>query len=469
MISAEVVPTHPAGPRNHPPPHSHVPTVDIVIPVLNEAAALEWSVQRLRHELAGIPGIDARLVIVNNGSTDDTRRIASRLSTAYAEVSVIHLAQRGRGRALRTAWLSSSADIVAYMDVDLSTDLAALPQLIALVTQGGADVAIGSRLAAGARVVRSVRRELISRSYNRLLRSALRVSFRDAQCGFKALSADAARFLVPQVQDEGWFFDTELLVRAEQSGLWVVELPVGWTEDTDSRVALVRTAWGDLQGIRRLRAERREPAHSRLLHFAAVGLVSTAAYSVMFIGFERIVATLAANGISLVLSAVLNTELNRRFTFDIRGGSRRLAAHIGGLTSLVVALLMTSAALALVRASAGAHAALALQATAVIAASMVATAARYVLLGRCSVPATGRAQRPTPSSTAALSPPWRRTPRGACVGAGPDRPRSRGARPIRNLNTTQRTLSVLTDAPQQPRSSSNAQGQPGPHRPTETA
>jgi glycosyltransferase involved in cell wall biosynthesis len=377
-------------------PRVQLPTVDIVIPVLNEAATLERSVQRLRRQLAGARDFRARVLIADNGSTDDTLLIASRLSSAHPDVSVTHLAERGRGRALRAAWLSSHADVVAYLDVDLSTDVAALPELIALVTRGGADVAIGSRLAVGAEVVRSARREFISRCYNRLLRSALHVGFRDAQCGFKALRADAARRLLPRVQDEGWFFDTELLVRAEQSGLRVVELPVHWTEDTDSRVAIVRTAWLDLKGIRRLRAERRDPGISRLLHFAGVGLASTAAYTVMFVGFERIAPALAANGISLMLSTALNTEMNRRFTFDIPGGTRRLAAHIGGLTSLSVALLMTSAALGLVHATAGAHAAVALQLLAVLVATALATAVRYVLLERCSVVHSGRADRPPP-------------------------------------------------------------------------
>jgi glycosyltransferase involved in cell wall biosynthesis len=382
------------GSHNHPQPRVQLPTVDIVIPVLNEAATLARSVRRLRQQLAGAEGFRARVVIADNGSTDDTLAIAGRLSSHHADVSVIRLPERGRGRALRTAWLGSHADVVAYMDVDLSTDVSALPELIALVTRGGADVAIGSRLADGAEVVRSVRREFISRCYNRLLRSALQVGFRDAQCGFKALRADTARRLLPQVQDDGWFFDTELLVRAEQSGLQVVELPVRWTEDTDSRVAVARTAWLDLQGIRRLRAERRNPRRLRLLRFAGVGLVSTAAYTAMFVGFERVTPAVAASCISLVLSTAVNTEMNRRFTFGIRGGTRRLAAHVGGLTSLAVALLLTTAALGLVQATAGAHAAVLLQLVAVLVATVIATVVRYVLLERCATFEPGHANRP---------------------------------------------------------------------------
>ena len=122
------------------------------------------------------------------------------------------------------------------MDVDLSTDLAALLPLVAPLLSGHSDLAIGSRLARGARVVRGAKREFISRCYNLILRASLAARFTDAQCGFKAIRADVAARLLPLVQDTGWFFDTELLVLAQRAGLRIHEVPVDWVDDPDSRV-----------------------------------------------------------------------------------------------------------------------------------------------------------------------------------------------------------------------------------------
>src|SRR5439155_19696948 len=163
-----------------------------------------------------------------------------------------HPDAKGRGRALRAAWSASRATVVAYMDVDLSTDLGALLPLVAPLLSGHSDVAIGTRLASGARVVRGPKRELISRSYNLILRTTLRANFSDAQCGFKAMRADVARALLPLVEDEGWFFDTELLVLTEHNGLRIHEVPVDWVDDPVSRVDIVSTAADDLRGVWRL-------------------------------------------------------------------------------------------------------------------------------------------------------------------------------------------------------------------------
>jgi glycosyltransferase involved in cell wall biosynthesis len=228
--------------------------VEIVIPVRNEQRELTDNVTRLvKHLRHGFPC--AWLVtIADNGSTDGTWSLAQQLAETYpGVVRAVHLDLPGRGRALHTVWSASDADVVAYMDVDLSTDLAALPPLIGPLLAGHGDVAIGSRLAPGAHVVRGPKREFISRAYNLLLRATLRVRFSDAQCGFKAVRADAARALLPLVADRAWFFDTELLVLAERSGLRVVEVPVDWTDDPDSRVKIIATALADLRGIWRLR------------------------------------------------------------------------------------------------------------------------------------------------------------------------------------------------------------------------
>jgi glycosyltransferase involved in cell wall biosynthesis len=226
--------------------------VEIVVPVYNEADGLEAGVRRLHAYLGERFPFAWRITIADNGSTDGTGALAERLGAELPGVSVLHLVEKGRGRALRAAWSASDADVVAYMDVDLSTDLDALLPLVAPLVSGHSHVAVGSRLARGARVVRGPRREVISRIYNLILRSVLHLRVRDAQCGFKAVRSDALQRLLPEVEDDAWFFDTELLVRAQRAGLRIVELPVDWVDDPDSRVDIVRTALDDLRGVLRL-------------------------------------------------------------------------------------------------------------------------------------------------------------------------------------------------------------------------
>ena len=230
--------------------------MEIVIPVYNEQAALEGSVRMLHGYLSATFPFSWQITIVDNASTDRTLQAARRLMYELAEVGAIHLREKGRGRALRAAWSASGAEVVAYMDVDLSTDLAALLPLVAPLMSGHSDLAIGTRLHPAAEVTRSARRELISRAYNRLLRLILRAHFSDAQCGFKALRGDLARELLPDIEDQAWFFDTELLVVAERRGLRIHEVPVDWVEDLDSRVEIVPTALADLRGVARLLMHR---------------------------------------------------------------------------------------------------------------------------------------------------------------------------------------------------------------------
>ena len=235
------------------------PVVDIVVPVYNEEADLESSVRRLRAYLDDRFPFASAITIADNASTDATWSIARQLADSMPGVRALHLDEKGRGRALRQAWLASEAPIVGYTDVDLSTDLDALLPLVAPLLSGHSQVSIGSRLARGARVTRGPKRELISRSYNLILRTVLRVGFRDAQCGFKAMRADVARLLLPEIRDQAWFFDTELLVLAERAGLRVHEEPVDWVDDPDSRVAIGSTALADLRGVWRLLWSRSRP------------------------------------------------------------------------------------------------------------------------------------------------------------------------------------------------------------------
>ena len=221
-------------------PAAGAPCVDIVVPVYNEATDLEPSVTRLHEYLSAQFPFTFRITIADNASTDETWSVAQRLATALPGVDAVHLDAKGRGRALRAVWERSDAEVLAYMDVDLSTDLAALLPLVAPLLSGHSDVAIGSRLRGSSRVARGPKRELISRAYNGILRATLATGFSDAQCGFKAIRADRARQLLPYVEDTGWFFDTELLVLAERSGLRIHEVPVDWTAVDGSSVRPLR-------------------------------------------------------------------------------------------------------------------------------------------------------------------------------------------------------------------------------------
>ena len=230
-------------------------TVDAVIPVYNEAHVLAQSVSTLHAFLAEHLPYDWRILIADNASTDATLDVARQLKDQLRRVDVIHLDQKGRGRALRKAWLESRADVLSYMDVDLSTEIEKYPALIRAVAEEGYDLATGSRLARGARTTRSFKRELISRGYNLIIRAVMWTRFSDAQCGFKAISRRGVDVLVPLVKDDQWFFDTELLILAEKKGYRIRDIPVKWIEDPDTRVKLVKTITDDLKGIWRLRTQ----------------------------------------------------------------------------------------------------------------------------------------------------------------------------------------------------------------------
>jgi glycosyltransferase involved in cell wall biosynthesis len=219
-------------------------TVEIAVPVHNEERDLERSVRRLRDYLDSRFPLSTIVTIADNASTDATWSIAERLADEIEGVRALRLERKGRGRALRAVWGASRARVVA--------DLDALLPLVAPLISGHSDLAIGTRLAPGARVVRGPKREVISRGYNLIVRTALRSHFSDAQCGFKAVRTDAARALLPLVEDDEWFFDTELLVLAERNGLRIHEVAVDWIDGTDSRVDIAQTAAADLRGIGRL-------------------------------------------------------------------------------------------------------------------------------------------------------------------------------------------------------------------------
>ncbi len=234
------------------------PRVDVVIPVYNEVKVLDQSVSTTLALFDQNPQYDWRIVIADNGSNDGTSELARALEARDPRVRALILEVKGRGLALREAWLSSDADVVSYMDVDLSTDIRHLPELIAMVAERGCDVAIGSRLARGAKTDRQLKREITSRGYVALIRLTFpRLRITDAQCGFKALNRKAVEAIVPRIENRMWFFDTEMLILAHQAKLKICELPVRWVEDKDTKVKIVSTAIEDIRGLARMRFRRR--------------------------------------------------------------------------------------------------------------------------------------------------------------------------------------------------------------------
>jgi putative flippase GtrA len=378
--------------------------LDIVIPVYNEERDLPGSVRRLHEFLAAEVPYPARITVADNASTDGTLEVARRLADELPDVDVIHLENKGRGGALRAAWTTSPANVVAYMDVDLSTDLTALMPLVAPLISGHSDVAIGSRLSPSSRVVRGPKREFVSRSYNLILRGALGAKFSDAQCGFKAMRADVACQLLPLVADTGWFFDTELLVIAERAGLRIHEVPVDWIDDPDSRVDIVATAIEDLKGcwrvgralasgalpLRELQASLgREPLVpgvppgmvGQMVRFGIVGVVSTVAYALLYLMLHPMMGAQAANLAALLLTAIANTAANRAFTFRVRGRTGVARHQLHGLLVFAFGLAITSGSLfALHRFDPTVSKELEL--SVLVLANLVATLVRFVALRR---------------------------------------------------------------------------------------
>lgn len=378
-----------------------VPVLEVVVPVYNEEAALADSIRRLHRYLRDHLPYSARITIADNASVDDTPRIAAELARELHDVRVVRLEQKGRGRALKAVWSTSDAPVLAYMDVDLSTDLAALGPLIAPLVSGHSDVAIGTRLNRSSRVVRGAKREFISRCYNLILRSTLAAKFSDAQCGFKAIRFEVAQQLLPHVEDTGWFFDTELLVLAERAGVRIHEVPVDWVDDPDSRVDIVATAGADLRGVARLlrgfangspsgadissdvqypRGQRtRRSLVGQAVRFAVIGVASTVAYLLLFLLLHDPLGAQTANLLALLVTAIANIAANRRFTFGMRGRVGVARHQFQGLAVFLIALGITSGALDALH-SLVADPSRTVELGVLVVANVAATVLRFVLL-----------------------------------------------------------------------------------------
>ncbi|MFF5390509.1 glycosyltransferase [Streptomyces sp. NPDC013012] len=396
------------------------PVLDVVIPVYNEEKDLEPCVRRLHAHLSRTFPYGFRITVADNASTDTTPAVAAALAREVPEVRSVRLEQKGRGRALRTVWSASDAPVLAYMDVDLSTDLNALLPLVAPLISGHSDLAIGSRLSRSSRVVRGPKREFISRAYNLILRSSLAARFSDAQCGFKAIRREVAERLLPMVEDTGWFFDTEMLVLAERAGLRIHEVPVDWVDDPDSTVHIVRTATDDLKGVWRVgralatgslpldrlaRPFGDDPRDRdlsgvpgglarQLVGFCAVGALSTLLYLALYSAFRLGLGPQLANAAALLVSAVANTAANRRLTFGVRGRDRAVRHQAQGLVVFAIGLALTSGSLAALGAATGdpSHST---ELAVLIVANLAATVLRFLLFRLWVFPerATARNER----------------------------------------------------------------------------
>lgn len=402
-----VSPAHPMtlpARRHLPVQPAGTPVLDVTVPVHNEEQDLERCVRRLHEHLAGTFPYGFRITVADNASTDSTPLISARLAREIPEVRAFRLEEKGRGRALRTVWSASDAPVLAYMDVDLSTDLNALLPLVAPLISGHSDLAIGSRLARSSRVVRGAKREFISRAYNLILRGSLSARFSDAQCGFKAIRRDVAQRLLPMVEDTGWFFDTEMLVLAERAGLRIHEVPVDWVDDPASTVHIVSTAKDDFLGVWRVgRAlavgalpldrlsrpfgddprDRQLPGvpgglARQLVGFCVVGALSTLLYLALYALSRTVAGPQLANASALLVSTVANTAANRRLTFGVRGRDRAVRHQAQGLAVFAIGLALTSGSLAALGA-AHAGAAHSTEVAVLVAANLAATVLRFLL------------------------------------------------------------------------------------------
>jgi len=375
--------------------------LDVVVPVYNEQDTLEQSIVLLHEHLRAEEPGTWRITIADNASTDATPGIADALAARLDGVVAVHLAEKGRGRALKAVWSASPARVLAYLDEDLSTDLRALRPLVAPLLSGHSDLAIGSRLASASRIVRGGTREFVSRCYNALLRGTFGVRFGDAQCGFKAIRADVAHRLLPYVEDTGWFFDTELLILAERAGLRIHEVPVDWIDDPHSSVDVVATAVADLKGMARVGAglahgripvddlyrdigrhpfaHPKPPLIAQVVRFGIIGALSTVAYAVVYLVLHVLMPAQTANFLALLVTAIANTAANRRFTFGIRGRTGATTHHLQGLVVFGMAWALTGGSLIVLHAADPDPGALA-EVGVLTVANLLATLLRFALL-----------------------------------------------------------------------------------------
>lgn len=227
--------------------------VEVALPVYNEEKELEKSALKLYSFLKDTYGESKfKITIADNASIDKSIDVGKKLAKKYKSINYIRLDKKGRGRAIKKVWSESMASVVAYMDIDLSTDLNSFPHLVEAITKQNYDLAVGSRLLPSSKIFkRPLLREVLSRGLNVLIKIFFQTKFSDAQCGFKAIGGKVKN-LLPKVLDNEWFFDSELLIVAEKCGFKVYEEPVVWVDNPGSTVRVMGTVMGDLKGLCRL-------------------------------------------------------------------------------------------------------------------------------------------------------------------------------------------------------------------------
>jgi Glycosyl transferase family 2 len=321
---------------------------EIAIPIYNEEKVLAASIHRLREHLNMYFPYPFIITIADNGSTDRSWEIATRLATDLPDVQAVRVPIKGRGGAVRYAWSRSQATVVAYMDVDLSIDLDAFAPLVSSVMSGHSDLAIGTRYAQASYVDRSVKRAIFSRSLNYLLRHSIGARFSDAMCGFKAARREVIQDLLPHVRDNKWFFDPEMLLQAQRRGLRIHEVPVVCIDDPDSTVHVVRDARDDL--IAMARVARRLVGGIPSTWLTTIWVLCTALYAVLVGTLYDNVSTMGANALAVVLAALVNTAALRVASIGVHGAAAVIRYQLMAWVDAALRLVSTTGGLVMLHA-----------------------------------------------------------------------------------------------------------------------
>ena len=229
--------------------------VDIVIPVYNEEVNLEKNINILTEWLKNNFKYEWIVTIADNGSTDNTKKIAKDLDMKNKKIILKEITSKGRGIALRESWLSSTSDICAFMDIDLSTELEYLNEIIYPIVELECEICCGSRWMSSSNVKRGLFRGILSWSYNFILQTTLGLKIKDSQIGFKAIKTDTAKKVIPLIKDNEWFFDTELLLISQKNDLKIKQIPVIWIDHPKSTVVVLKTVKMFLRNVWRMKKD----------------------------------------------------------------------------------------------------------------------------------------------------------------------------------------------------------------------
>ena len=327
------------------------PKLLLMLPIYNEEEQLESSMRTVfDYATKNLSEYDWRVHVGDNASKDKSKEIYTKLHNENpTRFTFRTLDKKGRGLNLRDSWLKEEYDIAIYMDVDLSSDINAVKNMVDQIRDRKADLSVGSRLLPASKVIgRKLLREITSRGYVFIIKTLASTKISDFQCGFKAISKELALKIVPEVEDNTWYFDTELILLTEKSGYKVYECPVRWTDDPGSTVKVWKTATDDLKGLYRtlkqkkwlrlaINEEVKKKYKSTLFDFLIqfskfffIGGVSLLInWGVMLltqrvihmevvfsIGDTQIKDYMIGAVLGFIVSAIANYFLNKKFTFN---------------------------------------------------------------------------------------------------------------------------------------------------------